>query len=174
MRDRFVRLHIFSAFSHYLWLCLDFEIRGSWRVFRRKTKCYQYIAPTPQASVNPIGSLSSDDSDGSENGKKKKKKKKKHRRFRLTKQTTLHVHHPFLYVVWTNVPNFTFCRGLEHKTTIFFSWTLIQSFRIQLRRNLPTFDELNVRDGISAIKFQAARINNFLRDVFVAVAVVVA
>ena len=71
---------------------------------------------------------------------------------------------------------FTFCRGLEHKTTIFlcFSWTLIQSFRIQLQRNLPTFEELNVRDGISAIKFHAARINIFLRDVFVAVAVVVA
>ena len=49
-----------------------------------------------------IGSLSSDDSDGSENGKKKKtttKKTKKNSRFRLTKQTTLHVHHPFLYVV---------------------------------------------------------------------------
>ena len=43
-----------------------------------------------------IGSLSSDDSDGSENGKKKKTK---NGRFRLTKQTTLHVHHPFLYVV---------------------------------------------------------------------------
>ena len=41
-----------------------------------------------------IRSLSSDDSDGSENGKKKKNS-----RFRLTKQTTLHVHHPFLYVV---------------------------------------------------------------------------
>ena len=40
-----------------------------------------------------IRSLSSDDSDGSENGKKKNS------RFRLTKQTTLHVHHPFLYVV---------------------------------------------------------------------------
>ena len=105
MRDRFVRLHIFSAFSHYLWLCLDFEIRGSWRVFRRQTKCYQYIAPTPQASVNPIGSLNSDDSDGSENGKKNKKNKK-NSRFRLTKQTTLHVHHPFLYVVWNNVPIF--------------------------------------------------------------------
>ena len=47
-----------------------------------------------------IGSLSSDDSDGSENGKKKKNnKKKKNSRFRWTKQTTLHVHHPFLYVV---------------------------------------------------------------------------
>ena len=41
--------------------------------------------------------------------------------------------------------NFTFCRGREHKTTtfFFFSWTLIQSFRIQLQKKLPTFDELN-------------------------------
>ena len=46
-----------------------------------------------------IRSLSSDDSDGSENGKKKKQQKQKNSRFRLTKQTTLHVHHPFLYVV---------------------------------------------------------------------------
>ena len=50
----------------------------------------------------------------------------------------------------------------------------MQSFRIQLQRNFPIFEELNVRDGISVIKFQAARINNFLRDVFVAVAVAVA
>ena len=43
------------------------------------------------------------------------------------------------------VPNSTFCRGQEHKTTIFFFfyWTLIQSFRIQLQKNLATFDELN-------------------------------
>ena len=59
---------------------------------------------------------------------------------------------------------FTFCWGLEHKTTIFlcFSWTLIQSFRIQLQRNL-----------LSAIKFEAAWLH-FLSDVFAAVAVVVA
>ena len=45
------------------------------------------------------------------------------------------------------MPNFTFCRGHEHRTTtfLFFSWTLIQSFRIQLQKNLPTFDELNIR-----------------------------
>ena len=42
-----------------------------------------------------IGSLSSDDSDGSGNGDQKKKTS----RFRLTKQTTFYVHHPFLYVV---------------------------------------------------------------------------
>ena len=41
--------------------------------------------------------------------------------------------------------NFTLCRGPEHKktTSSFFLWILIQSFRIQLKENLPTFDELN-------------------------------
>ena len=43
------------------------------------------------------------------------------------------------------LPNFTFCRGREKKTTTFFfiSWTLMQFFKIQLQKNLPTFDELN-------------------------------
>ena len=43
------------------------------------------------------------------------------------------------------VPNFTFCRGRERKTTtfFFFSWPLIGSFRIQLLDNLATFDQLN-------------------------------
>ena len=40
----------------------------------------------------------------------------------------------------------------------------MQSFRIQLRKNLPTFDELN------EVKFEAAQIH-FLSDVFVAVVV---
>ena len=64
------------------------------------------------------------------------------------------MHHAFLYSSWPSlhdhnvkVPNFTFCRGREHKTTtfLFFSWTLIQSFRIQLQKKLPTFDELKWR-----------------------------
>ena len=51
----------------------------------------------------------------------------------------------------------------------------MQYFRIQLQKHLPTFDEMNEmeRDGISAIKFEAARLH-FLSDVFVAVVVVVA
>ena len=50
----------------------------------------------------------------------------------------------------------------------------MQSFRIQLQKNMPTFDELNEMEyRISAIKFEAAQIP-FLSDVFVAVAVVVA
>ena len=47
--------------------------------------------------------------------------------------------------------NFMFCGWSEHKTAtfFFFSWTLIESFRIKIQRKLPTFDEL------SAIKFEA-------------------
>ena len=72
------------------------------------------------------------------------------------------------------IHSFTFCRGREHKTTVFssFSRTLIQSFRIQLQRRLPTFDELN-QIRLSAIKFEAARIH-LLSVVFVTVAIVVA
>ena len=72
----------------------------------------------------------------------------------MSKTATLHVHHAFLYFSLPSlhdynvkVPNFTFCWGREHKTTtfLFFSWTLIQSFRIQLQKKLPTFDELKWR-----------------------------
>ena len=70
----------------------------------------------------------------------------------MGKITTLHVHHAFWYLTlsslhdyYMKLPYFTFCRGREHKTTtfFFFSCTLIQSFRIQLQKNSPTFDELN-------------------------------
>ena len=52
---------------------------------------------------------------------------------------------PSLHDQNVKMPNFTFCRGREHTTTtfFFFSRTLIQSFRIQLQKKLPTFDELN-------------------------------
>ena len=62
----------------------------------------------------------------------------------------------------------------EQKTTtfFFFSWTLMQSFRFQLQKNFGNIRRIK-RDGISAIKFEAAQIQ-FLSDVFVAVAIVVA
>ena len=68
------------------------------------------------------------------------------------KKTALHMHHafshtalPFSHDYKVKIHSFTFCRGLEHKTTVFssFSRTLKQSLRIQLQRSLPTFDELN-------------------------------
>ena len=41
------------------------------------------------------------------------------------------------YYYDVKVPNFTFCGGRAHKTVtfFFFSWTLMQSFRIQLQKN---------------------------------------
>ena len=45
----------------------------------------------------------------------------------LSKTTTFHVHHAFLYISLASLqdydvkpPNFTFCGEREHKTTIFF------------------------------------------------------
>ena len=89
-------------------------------------------------------------------------------------------HHAFLYISLSplhdyglKMPNFKFCGEREHKKTtfVFFPWTSIQSFRIQLQKKLPIFDGIE-RDGISPIKSEAARIH-FLSDVFVAVAVFV-
>ena len=70
----------------------------------------------------------------------------------MGKITTLHVHHAFLYLTLSSLhdydvklPYFKFCWGRKHKTTtfLFFSWILIQSFRIHLQKNSPTFDEMN-------------------------------
>ena len=70
--------------------------------------------------------------------------------------------------------NFTFCRGREHKATLSFSF--LELWYSPLEFNSKTlcqlFGELNEMLGISATKFEAARIH-FLSDVFVAVAVVV-
>ena len=67
-----------------------------------------------------IGSLSSDDSDGSENGKKKKNNNKKKtvgldgQNRQLCTCITLSYTSCEIMCLY-----FTFCRGLEHKTTIF-------------------------------------------------------
>ena len=66
--------------------------------------------------MDSLGSLTNVDGDGSENGKKATG---------LDWQTTTtHVYHAFLYISLTSlhdynvkVPNFTFCRERENKTT---------------------------------------------------------
>ena len=81
--------------------------------------------------------------------------------------------HFFALVATWKCLNLRFCRGhQEHKTTTFFfsSWTLIQSFRIQLQKRFSNIWR-GKRDGMSEIKFRATRLH-FLSDVFVAVAVV--
>ena len=66
-----------------------------------------------------LGSLGNDDGEVNENGKEGMDL--------ISKTTTLHVHHAFLYISLPSLheydvkmPNFTFCRGREHNTTTFF------------------------------------------------------
>ena len=54
------------------------------------------------------------------------------------------------------MPNFTFLKDVNSRKTttfLFFSCTLRQFFSIQPQKNLPTFDELNAGDRISATTF---------------------
>ena len=85
---------------------------------------------------------------------KQGRRRRQRERQKIGEKTTLHVHHAFLYVSLPSlhdndvkVPNFTFSGGREHKTTTMFSFswtsTLSLSYRIQLQKNLPTFEELN-------------------------------
>ena len=70
------------------------------------------------------------------------------------------------------MPIFTFCGGREHNTTtafFFFSLPSIKSFRIHATPEKIANIWRIERDGISAIKFEAARLH-FLIEVFVAVA----
>ena len=85
----------------------------------------------------------------------------------MPQTTTLHVHHAFLYISLPSLhyydvkmPIFTFCEGRERKTTTFsfFSWTSIQSLRIELQKKIANIWRIE-RDGISAIMFEAARLH---------------
>ena len=106
-----------------------------------------------------LGSLSNDDGDVNKNGKKA---------IGLDWQTTtLYVYHAFLYISLPSLhyydvkmPIFTFCEGRERKTTTFsfFSWTSIQSLRIEVQIKITNIWRIE-RDGISAIKLKAARLH---------------
>ena len=113
------------------------------------------------------GSLGNDDGDGNENGKKEIGSDKQNNNFAHASRF-LYISLPSLHDYNVKLPNFTFCRGREQKTTtfLFFSWTLMHS-----PKKLANIWRIK-RDGISAIKFEAAQIH-FLSDVFVAVAVAV-
>ena len=91
------------------------------------------------------------------------------------------MHHAFWYISLLSLPdydvkllNFTFCGGGERTTMtfFFFSCTSTQSLRIQVHKKIANIWRIE-RNGISAIKFKAARLH-FLSDVFAAAAVVVA
>ena len=116
-----------------------------------------------------VGSLSNYDGYNNENGKKA---------IGLDwRNTTLHVHHALLYISLPSQHDYDvkclISRFLEgvNTTYFFFSWTSIalQNSTPETIANIWRIE----RDGINAIKFEAARMH-FLRDVFAAVAVVVA
>ena len=94
-----------------------------------------------------IGSLSDDNGNSNKNGKKTMFLDWQNNNFARASCffTSTLFYLPLLHDYNVKVPKFTFCREREHKTMtfFFFSWTLIQSLRIQLHKNLPTFDELN-------------------------------
>ena len=87
--------------------------------------------------------MSNDDGDFNENGKKAIGLDWQNNND-FARAAFLYISLPSLHDYYVKIPNFTFRGGREHKTTLFFfSLNLIQSFRIQLLQNLPTFDELN-------------------------------
>ena len=113
----------------------DVEAKEKWKDW----SLLYFSSPTKPT----LGSLSNDDADGNENGKKAIGL--------ISKTTTLHVHHAFFVhffaVVarlqrenaWIHVLSRT---GTQDNNFLFFSWTLIQSIRIQLQKHLSTFDEV--------------------------------
>ena len=94
-----------------------------------------------------VGSWNNDDHDsnGKEIGKKTIRLDLQKQQLCMRITLLCHLSLPSLHDNDMKLPNFTFCGRREHKTaTLFlFFWTLIQSFRIQLQKNSPTFDELN-------------------------------
>ena len=134
------------------WCTLSFSVSGELLCSCTRTKgtvttCYLWLANKyiltsllkhPQSfgmdlvicGQKSLGSLSNDDADGNENGQKAIGL--------ISKTTTLHVHHTFLYISLPSlpdynvkVPEFTFCRGREHKTTTFFSFPELWYSRLE-------------------------------------------
>ena len=100
------------------------------------------------ASVSPHSrEFSNDDGDGdgneNENGKKAIGLDKQNNYFARVSGFSRYISLSSLHDYNVKLPNFTFCRGREQKATsfFFFSWTLMQSFRIQLQKSFPTFNE---------------------------------
>ena len=69
-----------------------------------------------------LASLRNDDADGNENGKKAIGLDKQNNNFARASRFFLYISLPSLPDYSVKVPEFTFCRGREHKTTTFFSF----------------------------------------------------
>ena len=72
----------------------------------------------------------------------------------MSKTTTSHVHHPFLYISFLflndydmnmKMPNFAVYGGHKEATTKFYFsiWAWLWSLEIQLLEGLPTFDKVS-------------------------------
>ena len=111
----------------------NLEIRNAGYSCHRQLDCRQ-----PPPSGLSIGSLSNDDGDVNENGKKAKGLDWQNNSSARASRFFVH------FFTFSAMSNFTFSEGREHTTTTFFfvSWTLMIFFRIQIHKNLPTF-ELN-------------------------------
>ena len=128
---------VFKAWSRTLGI--QFHYLVSWRVCLSNSSPGLFPWKLGGGALSTrLGSLSNDDGDVNENGKKAKG-------FRIGKTTALHVHHAFF------VHFFAVTAGPQRKNAkfhvlwsmwkldndfLFFSWTLIQSFRIQLQRKI--------------------------------------
>ena len=89
--------------------------------------------------------LRDDHGDGNENGKRATELDQQNDNFARAFHAFLYTSLPSLHDYDVEMPNFAFSGELEHKatTSFFFFWSSIQSFRIQLWKNWPAFDELN-------------------------------
>ena len=103
--------------------------------------CNRLLYRVPDWQI--IGTLRSNDADGNENVKKTIGL--------ISKTTTSHVHHAFLYISFlflhdydVKMPNLAFYGGRKQATTKFYFsfWAWIWSLEIQLQEGSPTFDKV--------------------------------
>ena len=116
-----------------------------------------------------LGTLRSNDEDGNENIKKTIGL--------ISKTTTLHMHHAFLYISFlflhdydVNMPNFAFYGGRKQATTklCLSFWDCLWTLEIQLQEGFAYISQ-SKWIGIIAIKNEGTQIH-FLSDVLVVVA----
>ena len=99
---------------------------------------------TSEKQVQKLGTLRSNDADDNENVKITIGL--------ISKTTTSHVHHTFLYISIpflhdydVKMPNLAFCGGRKQATTKFYFsfWAWIWTLEIQLRKGSPTVDKVS-------------------------------
>ena len=135
-------LHLFGYFSARYWLQKWFTV--GWICSNPWCILFVEWQPSWSCSRNTIGTLRSNDADDNENVKKTIGL--------ISKTTTLHMHHTFLYISYpflhdydVKVPNFAFYGERKQATTKFYFsfWAWIWSLEIQLQEGSPTIDKVS-------------------------------